>query len=266
MKIFYWQEILSGKFADFFENGCALTVGSFDGPHNGHKILFSDVISFANSHNILKGIITFSQSISKIKHRDEFPGNITTLHQRLSFFEKKSFDFVVIIDFTENFSKISGADFFTILSEKMNLKFIAEGLDFKCGFKGNFTSQEINAISKTLGFSCKFEALVHGKENTRISSSLIRDNILHADFKKAEQMLGNHFVLDLYGSKIENCGKIYKISGFTQVLPCDGVYNVIVNTFRALRSCLEVKSKEILVDLSFNEISRIRSIIFINKE
>ena len=120
MKIFYWQEILSGKFADFFENGCALTVGSFDGPHNGHKILFSDVISFAKSHNILKGIITFSQSISKIKHRDEFPGNITTLHQRLSFFEKKSFDFVVIIDFTENFSKISGADFFTILSEKMN--------------------------------------------------------------------------------------------------------------------------------------------------
>ena len=116
MKIFYWQEILSGKFADFFENGCALTVGSFDGPHNGHKILFSDVISFAKSHNILKGIITFSQSISKIKHRDEFPGNITTLHQRLSFFEKKSFDFVVIIDFTENFSKISGADFFTILS------------------------------------------------------------------------------------------------------------------------------------------------------
>lgn len=267
MKVFSWQEIISKKNVDFFKLGTALSIGCFDGPHKGHQILFNDVLEWGVKNKSLKGLLTFTKSLSNFKESNVFSKNISTIGQRLKIFEKLGFDFIILVDFNQNFSKLNGTEFFDILTECINLKFLAEGADFKCANKGLCTQQEIKKIAIKNNFICKFERLLNSSEsNLKISSSIIKNELLNANFDLVQKMLIFDFELDLQDCKIEQFENKCKISGFTQVLPKDGVYNVIFNTNRTLRSRLEVKSAFILVDLPFNEISRIRSIIFINKE
>lgn len=266
MKVFGWQEVILNQNIDFFKKGSSLTIGCFDGPHLGHKILFDKVKQVSDKNNYLSGILTFSNpEIFIKKHKNS--GTISTVEQRMNYFKNYNFDFIILVDFNQKFSRINGVDFFKILVDCLNLKFLAEGNDFKCGNKGLCNSAEIKKIAQKLNFNCEFEDLVIS-ENTeyKISSSLIRQKIKNGEFSVVKKMLGFDFELSLQNCKIEVFENVYQISGFTQILPADGKYNVIFNTNRALRSCLEVKSDKILVDLTFNEISRIRSIIFINKE
>ena len=114
MKVFDWNDIQNVK-SDFFEKGSALTIGSFDGPHKGHESLFVSVLNAATEKNLISGIITFKQALPGLKHPVNYAGDIATLQQRLFQYENKGFDFVVVIDFNESFSHISGRDFFEIL-------------------------------------------------------------------------------------------------------------------------------------------------------
>lgn len=267
MKVFYWEDFVNNDLESFFLRGSAVTTGCFDGPHKGHEILFKRVLSEAEKRGLLKGIITYSKPVAYFKHSETFPGEISTVSQRISFFEKYGFDFVVLIDFSEQFSKIIGTDFLQTLKEKCNMKFLAEGTDFKCGNKGSCGVNEIKSYSRTEGFDVCFENLVLS-DGKRVSSTDVRTLISRGMFNEVKKLLSFDFELFLEDVPFEKSGNtfVYKRKDISQVLPLCGLYDVFVNTSVRLRSCLEVSSENILVELPFNKISRIQSIIFINKE
>lgn len=191
MKIITWPDLLKEENQSYFEKGSAVSVGSFDGPHRGHFAIFRQVLSFAEKNGILSGLVTFEKPLSSIKDGAGYKGDISTLQERLEIFEKLGFDFVLVIHFDEKIRQIEGKDFFSILKEKLSLKFIAEGEDFHCGHNGSFAKTQIQAFCAENKISSMFVPLV--KENgKRISSTLIRNLISEKNMTEANDLLGKN--------------------------------------------------------------------------
>jgi riboflavin kinase / FMN adenylyltransferase len=214
--------------ADVFNRGSAVSIGSFDGPHIGHDVLFNAVFSASESMGYAPGVITFEQSLGGYKRPVSYEGDLSTLEQRLEIFRKKGMAFAVVIDFSAEFGRIKGQDFLSILKKSCGLKFLAEGRDFRCGYRGIFGMKEILDYSVCNGITAQFPESVLYK-NKRVSSSLIRSCIISGDFHSAAEMLGRNYILDC-SRIIWNCkGSQFTAErhSFLQALPADGEYDVV---------------------------------------
>lgn len=226
MRVFSWNEICNGAFPiQWKKNGSAITIGSFEAVHRGHQELVALVRSQKGK---VSGVVTFSESISRQDGR-----NIFTLRQRLDFFESLGLDFVIVIDFSESFSRLSGEEFFDILVEKCSLKFLAEGLDFKCGYKGSCKMDEISALSSKKGFelvTADYVILGDGK----VGSSRIKKLICEGKIPVVNEMLGRPFEFSLAGLKWIKKSDGNEMSLFEteinggQILPERGTFPVVV--------------------------------------
>lgn len=228
--VYTWEQVVTEKIPEeLCKNGTALTIGSFDGPHLGHDELFDAVLSKKNV-GLAPGIITFRRSTRSLKNPAEYPGDISTLSQRLEAFAEKGFAFAVVIDFSPEFCKIEGLDFLKILTENCRMKFLAEGKDFRCGYKGSCDMTFIEEKSNELGFSLGYVDSVMF-EGERIGASRIRDCIGSAAFDKVNSMMDNPFIMDCSDFEwTEESAEGLRIftsrTGNIQIKPPDGTYRV----------------------------------------
>lgn len=189
MNVFTWSGLLTENNKEFFVSGSSVSVGSFDGPHKGHFLIFRQVLEDSKTNGTKSGIITFERPVSSIKQKENYKGDISTLDERLNIFESLGFDFTIVIHFDETFKQMEGNQFFLLLKEKINLKFIAEGEDFHCGKNGSFEKTQIQKFCTQNDIRSNFVPLL--KENgKRISSTMIRNLIFEKNTKKAMELLG----------------------------------------------------------------------------
>ena len=169
MKIFTWDDILNNSKFLFSENTfTGISVGCFDGLHRGHKKLIENLIQTCKADNLFSGIITFSNMAKKSKMESQsiFPEN------DFSYFERffPNLDFCIIIDFTSDFAHLSGEEFFNLLKNRINLKYLVEGVDFRCGYKGLMGQAElknycdINHMANFALFGEKYEKYLEEKD------------------------------------------------------------------------------------------------------
>lgn len=267
MHTFYWNRIDFTSNTSVVEKNSALTIGSFDGPHIGHEALFKAVFEAASKQKLVPGIVTFIRPLPSFKQSSSYIGDIATLPQRLAGYEKRGFQFALLIDFSYDFARMSGTEFLNVLATFFSMRFIAEGKDFHFGYKGSCGKKEIEDFAHTGDLQTLFpnEVLYKGE---RISSSVIRQRIFNGNFAETECLLGHRFKIDMNGipfKKDSDNALVFEKSGFTQVLPEHGTYNVIANTSREnLRACLEADLKTIrLFGAAFNKLPRIRAVEFL---
>ena len=240
--IYTWEQVVNGEFSSEFKNaGTAITIGSFDGPHIGHDALFDSALS-QRTKNLVPGIVTFTKSLRALKNPAVYPGDISSLAQKLEILAAKGFSFAIVIDFSPEFAKIEGTEFLKKLIDLCGMKHLSEGKDFHCGYNGSTDMQQIADFSIRSNFTLQtIDSVMY--EERKVSSSRIRDCILNADFHPVEAMLEHPFVLDCSGFdwkwnsvKIENSENsenhektelVAKKIGI-QILPPDGSYKVSV--------------------------------------
>lgn len=188
-----WNDLISKNAFEIekdidLKNGSAISVGSFDGPHRGHFAVFNEIFNYSKAHGTKSGLLTFEKPVSALKEGKSYKGDISTLEERLEIFERLGFDFAVVVHFDEKFKNLSGKDFFSILKEKLNLKFLAEGKDFKCGHNGSFGKEEIESFCKQNGIDSSFIELVK-EDGKRISSTMIRELLEKNDLEEARRLV-----------------------------------------------------------------------------
>lgn len=278
LPVFSWTQIQSRDFPlEWKKKGTALTVGKFDGIHIGHQALIDSVLQ---QNDFAKGVVTFSSSCKKSA------GEVTTLKQKLKILKEKNLDFAVVIDFSDDFSKIKGEDFIDTLVDVCGMKFLAEGKDFNCGYKGesggNLTMKELALLAGNKGFFLSEiqDVILEGK---KVSSSRIRDAVKNGDFALVQKMLLRPFSYDCSEIKftLSGCCEKDGMSWFegecssSQVLLSEGNYNVVaimsgsenvsneknLNTLHTL--CAVEGGKIKLLLPSENAARRVRTINFI---
>ncbi|MCR4733648.1 MAG: FAD synthetase family protein [Treponema sp.] len=245
MKLFNWTDILSfldtGNEDSFFVNGTGISVGSFDGLHQGHRLLLNSLVNSCKKNKLKSGILTFVRPLPSIKHSEDYKGDVSTLNQRLKFFEELGIDFVILVNFDDSFASMMGSDFLNVLFNACNMELLAEGIDFRCGYKGATDAQAIKYWAEKNKVQCLFVDPVFYREGSdeeeRISSSYIRQMIQKGFFATVEELLERPYELDL--SQCQDNAS----NSFLQVLPPDGIYRTKSENDESVR--LEIKNGKI---------------------
>lgn len=233
MKVFSWDEILKSltekKRDPFFDRGSGISIGSFDGLHQGHRLLLTTLNRHCKKFGLLAGAFSFVRPLPSFKHSEDYQGDLTTLDQRLSLFEQLGLDFVIIADFTQDFASRTGVEFLQLLSDACNMQYIAEGIDFRCGYKGSTDATAIKYYSDNNNIKYDFVEPVFFKPGTdeeeRISSSYIRTMILKRFLSTANELLTRPYSLELSGLMLtENGTYVCFTDEIKQALPPVGAY------------------------------------------
>lgn len=265
-RVFTWQQLLQGDFPlAWKKTGTALAVGSFDGMHAGHAALLDEI---AAQKELVGGIVTFSASFKNAGTAAE----LSSLRQRLDFCAQKGLVFAIVIDFSEDFSKMEGSDFIRTLVESCNMRFLAEGYDFRCGYKGALTMRELPRLAQVHGFrlSPVDDVLQDGE---RISSSRIRQAVRDADFVAARKMLRRPYAYDCEGLAwkplaSDGAGDAARWFGALrrsrQELPPDGTYDcAALSGGNSVRALCELAGNELRLRLPQEcDAARVQEIIF----
>ncbi|MGN0740807.1 MAG: FAD synthetase family protein [Treponema sp.] len=235
MKIFSWNEIEKILDSDYshpyFKNGSGISIGSFDGIHKGHRLLLTTLTEKCRALHLLSGVVSFSRPLPSLKHSDDYQGDLTTLDQRLKIFESLGIDFAIIVDFTQEFAGIRGIEFLQMLVDSCNMKYIAEGVDFRCGYKGSTDVSSIKYFAESNGVKYDFVEPVYyhnaAGEDERISSSYIRSMVLKRFLSTAQELLERPYSVQLEfesGAENKKGAVSFLKSGINQALPPCGIY------------------------------------------
>ena len=229
MKIYTWNDILAILNGDSNENfpKTGISVGSFEGLHKGHRKLIGELIAAGRARGLSCGVVTFSRPLPGIKHSEDYMGDLSTLNQRLRLFEELGLDFAIIVDFDDSFASMMGTDFLSILLNVCNMELLAEGIDFRCGFKGATDAQAIRYWAEKNGVETVFVDPVYFREGTdeeeRISSSYIRTMIQKGFFTTANELLERPYEIDIAQLRRAATENPPPLPG-SQLLPPDGLY------------------------------------------
>ena len=254
MQIIEWPQFLE-EALPLGGKPSAMTVGVFDGVHEGHQALIKRVV--AHNNGTVPVVVTFRQSYHKKNHGSgkEFPGDILSIRQKLDIFKSLGVSITVIIDFSESFRRMSGKDFLRILQEHGKMSFLAVGSNFRCGYHLDTDVSGIRMLNDSRGIpTTVIQALKYGEEP--ISSSQIRSAITRADLKAAAAMLGRPFTVDFAGAPTYPVNKTagsgiaygiaYDIAGQGRLLPPPGRYRVFLLGKNSVQNAK--KQAEILVE------------------
>ncbi len=214
----------------------AVTVGTFDGVHLGHQAIIGKLKEVSAEGNLRNLIVTFEPHPQTVL-RSKVPDIriLSTLEEKLSIFRSLEIDSVLVIEFTETFSKTGAEEFYTEnLLRKTGMRSLVLGYDHMFGRnrEGNF--EMMKSLSAHHGFAV--ERVDEFKSNGRhISSTVVRKLLDEGNVEEAAECLGRHYTLSGTVTEGRKLGRelgmptanLVPVSEF-KMIPANGVYAVRV--------------------------------------
>ncbi|HEY3299230.1 MAG TPA: bifunctional riboflavin kinase/FAD synthetase [Methylophilaceae bacterium] len=181
-------------------NAKALAIGNFDGLHLGHQALLSQLIETARRKNLVSAVMTFEPHPREYFSPQNAPARLSSLREKLEYFEQAGVDDVYICRFNQAFSAITAEDFMQkILRASLNANTILVGGDFCFGAKRQGTVQSfIDAGFDLVDFA---PVQVSGE---RISSTAVRNALAAGDLIQGQALLGRAYSISgkvVHGAK-----------------------------------------------------------------
>lgn len=212
---------------------CVLTTGTFDGVHLGHQSIIKVLNKLAKTTGNCSTIVTFEphpQFVVNNKKKRALK-LLTTLGEKIVILQNLKIDRLIIIPFTEQFSRLSSSEFIeNILYKKIGFSTIIIGYDHAFGkdrqgnliILENIADQYNFSITRMPPFSI---------EETIISSTKIRNLISNGDVAQAARLLGRNYALSGKVVKGEGRGRTHKIPTANiepdspdKLIPQQGIY------------------------------------------
>lgn len=209
----------------------AITLGKFDGLHTGHQYLFECL--YERKKDGLKTVVfTFDKPPrDEIEHCEH--DVLSTTEEKAYLFERSGVDYFVEFPFNKEVMEMEAEDFIAFLVEKLFMKAVVVGNDFRFGHNRRGDYRMLQEYGKRYGYETR---VVNKKQynNEDISSSLIRKEITAGNIELANELLGySYFVKGevRYGNQIGRTIGFPTINLIPQKekkLPPFGVYAVEV--------------------------------------
>ncbi|MFZ0565121.1 MAG: bifunctional riboflavin kinase/FAD synthetase [Chlamydiales bacterium] len=192
-----------------------LTIGMFDGMHLGHQALINRLVE-KDGHCV---VLTFSNHPAQVLYQKKI-SLLTSLSHRLALFEQKKVDTVILLPFTNEFSKQSATSFLTLLKQHLRFTHLILGHDSAIGQGREGDRPHLFSIANSLNFSLEYIEPIQ-VEKMVVSSSEIRKKIESGDLKTTSRLIGRDY--SIFARVARGAGK-GQILGFqTANLPVEGL-------------------------------------------
>jgi riboflavin kinase/FMN adenylyltransferase len=111
----------------------ALTIGSFDGVHQGHLDVITHAIASAKANDAQPALITFEPHPRCVLDPANCPQSITTLQEKLALLEAAGIEHAIVLRFDRQLASLSPQEFVDRLATVMELRSWVIGYDFAFG-------------------------------------------------------------------------------------------------------------------------------------
>ena len=212
-----------------FHDPCVLTIGNYDGIHLGHQKIINELLIESKKNQIDSAIMIFEPHPREFFTPKDAPYRVTSLREKIEFFQSKKIDRVYVIKFNDRFANISGEDFISKLKKQISVQVILVGEDFRFGKNREFGLE--NLLKSDIEIFIVKEVK---NNNRRVSSSKLREALSLGNLNLAKNLLGRHYSISgkvVYG---EQRGRIMgfptaNIHMFHNRPPIKGVFAVKLN-------------------------------------
>ncbi|PTN07249.1 bifunctional riboflavin kinase/FAD synthetase [Mangrovibacterium marinum] len=213
-----------------------LTIGSFDGVHQGHLKIIDRLKEIAREKKGESVIFTFYPHPRLVLFPEE--GNLrllTTLNEKIRLFERAGIDHLIIFPFTKEFSQLTYTEFVkNILVDTLHIQTLVVGYDHKFGKNREGSFEMLQDLSQELNFQLeKLDVLLI--DDINISSTKVRNSLQEGNVQRANRYLGYSYTLhgtvvegQKLGRKIQFPTANVQASDPYKLIPGHGVYAVFV--------------------------------------
>ncbi len=190
--------------------GCALTIGNFDGVHRGHQAMIALLINEARHRGVPSCVMTFEphpRDYFAALHQkpDLAPARIATLRDKLLELERCGVDQCVVLPFNAQLASQSPESFIQdTLVDTLGVRYLLVGDDFKFGARRAGDYAMLDAAGGRLGFDvARMQSYeVHG---LRVSSSAVREALDEGRMAHVAALLGRPYSISghvVHGRKL----------------------------------------------------------------
>ncbi len=211
-----------------------LTIGNFDGMHQGHRTILTSVIEKARDQGLLSQVMLFEPQPLEFFAPDKAPARLMTCREKLEVLQSLDIDEVYCPHFNREFANLSAEDFVSkLLVDACGVSEVIVGDDFCFGRQraGNF--HFLAQAGKAQGFKVtRTDSVLSGSD--RISSTFIRQLLEQDQFEHAGKLLGRPFTFSGRVVRGEQRGRqlgfpTANILLNRKVMPLEGVFAVEVS-------------------------------------
>lgn len=172
------------------EIGTAVTVGTFDGVHRGHRKVVEFLKAKAEDKGLQPVVITFDPHPLAVVAPERAPRLLDTAVERVSLLGNLGVE-VRLLAFDEPLRRLTAREWLRLLKERFNAKLLVIGYDNKFGCDGrNYDFETYRKSAAEEGIEIMEAPVVNG-----VCSSLIRNAIASGDLAGASDMLGRNYSL-----------------------------------------------------------------------
>ena len=221
----------------FSEENLVVTIGNFDGLHQGHKKIIREMKSISQNSSA-KTMVIFTEPHAKEffsmdKNIMEQPARISPWRDKFKNLENENIDFAFFLKFNKSLQTMSPEIFIEKVLGSLNIINLMIGDDFRFGQdrKGDFLM--LKEWSRSQGISLS-KLPTFSIDNHRVSSTWIRETLSLSDFSLAKKLLGRPYSFE---GKVVHGNRLGRSIGFPTAniwlpknnLPIKGVFSVKIS-------------------------------------
>lgn len=211
----------------------AITIGTFDGVHIGHRKILERLIRSAATLDLKSTVLTFFPHPRMVLQKDIDIKLLNTIGEKTKILRSMGLDQLIIHPFTKEFSRLSATEFVRdILVNDLKTKKIIIGYDHRFGRNRNADITDLRTFGSTLNFEVE-EISAQEIDEVSISSTKIRKALDEGDIPTANSYLGYHYMLTGSVKKGKGLGRQIdfptanlSIPESYKLVPKNGVYTV----------------------------------------
>ena len=217
-----------------FNKNTVVTVGTFDGVHEAHRQILTEVVRRAQRMEGRSLVVTFDPHPKEVLSGTPV-ALLTSLDERQALVEALGIDVMLVVPFTYEFSRQSSREFFEkYLVYGTGVSEVVEGYDHHFGRDREGNVEELVRLGKEYSFSVvAIKPVVIDGET--VSRTLIRKHLIEGRVERAALLLGRPYGLggvvvwgDGRGKALGYPTANIQPSSPAKLIPKDGIYFVKV--------------------------------------
>ncbi|MGB3144220.1 MAG: bifunctional riboflavin kinase/FAD synthetase [Maribacter sp.] len=173
----------------------AITIGTFDGVHIGHRKILDKIINHAKESTLNSAVLTFFPHPRMVLQKDADIKLLNTIDEKMMILKNLGLDILIIHPFTMKFSRLTATEFVRdILVNTLHTKKVIIGYDHRFGRNRTANINDLIAFGGTHDFTVE-EIQAQEIEEVSVSSTKIRKALEEGDIETANAYLGYQYML-----------------------------------------------------------------------